>query len=171
MSAQIFAGGDPSKVNAAGYAKGDLLAANTVGLLQAMHVGVDTNVLTATSAATLGLSYLAGGSGTGTPITLPDAPTIATDASLGRNFRVTLGGNRILGAPTNPTDGEMVIWEIGQGTGSHTLTLAAGAGGFKFGTDLTSITLSTGANIVDLIGCRYNLAENRWWVIAFLRGF
>ena len=48
------------------------------------------------------------------PVTLTDAPVIATDASLSNHFRVTLGGNRVLGNPTNPTDGQKVIWEIVQ---------------------------------------------------------
>lgn len=108
----------------------------------------------------------------GVPVTLTDAPTIATDASTGKAFRVILGANRILGVPTNPSDGQMVIWEIQQdGIGGRTLTLASGPGGFKFGTDLTGVTLSTSPNLVDLIGCRYNATANRWWVIAFLRGF
>lgn len=128
-------------------------------------------MLTAASLATLGLDYEPGG-GTSPPVNLLDAPTIATDASLSKTFRVTITANRILGAPTNPTDAQMVIWEITQdGIGNHTLTLANVAGGFLFGTDLTSITLSTGAGKTDVLGCRYNAADNRWWVIAFMRGF
>ena len=46
------------------------------------------------------------------PVTLTDAATIATDASTGTWFRVTLAGNRTLGNPTNPTDGQMVVWEL-----------------------------------------------------------
>lgn len=177
MSAFIFAGGDPSKVNVGGYAQGDLLAATATGVLSPLHIGANTQVLTVDVVAAQDLSYKPGGSGgipvpfVLTPVALLDAPTIATDAALGNGFRVTLGGNRTLGAPTNPSDGQMVIYEIKQGSGGQTLTLAGGAGGFAFGTDLTSITLSVGAGKVDLIGVRYNLANNRWWVMAFQRGF
>ncbi len=218
MSAQIFAGGDPSKVNVAGYSKGQVLAANASGRLTALPIDTDGKVLTLDSPATLGVDWQAGGGGgggvnsvfgrvgnvtaqsgdyavaqvtgaaplagptfTGTarfvrrisvPVGLTDAATIATDASLGDAFRVTLGGNRTLGAPTNPVDGQMAIWEVSQdGAGNRTLALASGAGGFAFGTDITSITLSTAASKTDLLGCRYNLAANRWWVIAFLKGF
>ena len=48
------------------------------------------------------------GSFTSAAVTLTDAATIATDASLGNLFRVTLGGNRTLGNPTNPVDGQKV---------------------------------------------------------------
>ena len=178
MSAQMFAGGDPSKVNVSGYTKGDLLAANAGGLLQAFPIGVNAEVLTVDTAQTQSLDYKPGGGGgipvpfVLTPVNLTDAPTVATDASLGNGFRVTLGGNRTLGAPTNPSDGQMVIWEIRQdGVGNRTLALASGAGAFAFGTSLTSITLSTAPGKVDLIGCRYNATNNRWWVIAFQGGF
>jgi hypothetical protein len=179
VSALIVVDGDPSKVNVNGYAKGDLLAANSGGTLQALHVGTNTNVLTADSVQTQSLKYAPGGSSSLPvpfvlpPVNLTDAATIATDASLGNNFRITLlASGHILGAPTNPTDEQMCMWEIKQGgTGNNLLTLAGGAGGFLFGTDLTSITLSTGVGVTDLLGCRYNAAASRWWVIAFMRGF
>ena len=178
MSALIVVDGDPSKVNVNGYTKGDVLAANAVGTLQPLHVGTNTNVLTADSAQTQSLKYAPGGSsGLPVPFVLPavnltDAATIATNAALGNNFRVTLGASRTLGAPSNPTDEQMCMWEIKQGgTGNNILTLASGAGGFLFGTDLTAITLSTAVGVTDLLGCRYIASANRWWVIAFLRGF
>ena len=39
-----------------------------------------------------------------TVVNLTDATTIAVDASLGNDFRVTLGGNRTVGTPANPAD-------------------------------------------------------------------
>jgi hypothetical protein len=65
MSAFIFAGGDPSKVDVSGYTKGDLLAADATGTLQPVAVGPDTDVLTADSAATEGVDWQAGGGGGG----------------------------------------------------------------------------------------------------------
>ncbi|MFJ4567878.1 hypothetical protein ACIP4U_30140 [Streptomyces caelestis] len=57
------------------------------------------------------------------PVTLTDAPTIATNAALGNHFRVTLQGNRTLGTPTNPTDGKRITWELIQdATGNRMLT-------------------------------------------------
>jgi hypothetical protein len=153
MTATIVIDGDPSKVNVNGYVKGDILAADATGFLHALPVGPNTDVLTADSVQTEGLKYGPGGGG-GIPV-----PFVLTPQNL-------------VEAPTNPSDGQMVMWEITQDVvGNHTLTLASGAGGFLFGSGLTSITLSTAGGKTDLIGCRYNLAANRWWVIAFLGGF
>lgn len=106
------------------------------------------------------------------PVALADAATIATNAALGNHFRVTLGGNRTLGAPTNPVDGQKGLWELIQdGTGSRTLALASGADGFAFGADVTSITLSTAAAKRDFLGAVYVAALSRWLVLAFAKGF
>ncbi|MDT7789764.1 MAG: hypothetical protein QOF58_8183 [Pseudonocardiales bacterium] len=103
------------------------------------------------------------------PATLADAATIATDASIADLFRVTLQGNRTLGNPTNPTDGQLVRWEIKQDpTGSRTLALDTK---FVFGTDLTSITLSNGAGVTDILGATYNAAQDEWRVLGFTKGF
>ncbi len=103
------------------------------------------------------------------PVTLTDATTIATDASLGTHFRVTLGGNRTLGNPTNPTDGQKIMWEIIQdATGSRTLTLDTN---FALGADITTVTLSTTASKRDFIGAVYNQAAGKWYVIAFVKGY
>lgn len=55
-------------------------------------------------------------------IALTDAATIAVNAASGGLFTVTLGGNRTMGAPTNPTQGKRITFEITQdGTGGRTL--------------------------------------------------
>jgi hypothetical protein len=103
------------------------------------------------------------------PVTLTDAATIATDASLGNHFRVVLGGNRTLGNPTNPTDGQKVVWELVQdGTGTRTITLGAA---FALGTDISSITLTTTASKRDFLGAVYNSTASKWYVIAFTKGY
>lgn len=79
---------------------------------------------------------------------LTDAATIATDASLGNVFTVTLGGNRTLGAPTNLAAGATYIWIITQdGTGSRTLSYNSV---FKWPGGAAP-TLSTAAGAVDVI--------------------
>ena len=50
---------------------------------------------------------------------LTDAATIAVDASLGNDFRVTIAGNRTMGNPSNPTDGQKIIFQVTQGTGGR----------------------------------------------------
>ena len=65
---------------------------------------------------------------------LTDAATIAVDASLGNDFRVTIAGNRTMGNPADPTDGQQIIFQVTQGTGgSFTLTWGSG---YEFSSDL-----------------------------------
>lgn len=104
-----------------------------------------------------------------TPVALTDASTIATDASLGNHFRVTLGGNRTLGNPTNGVDGQKCLWELKQdGTGSRTITLDTK---FALGTDITAVTLTTTANKRDFLGAVYHASDDKWHVIAFVKGY
>jgi hypothetical protein len=103
------------------------------------------------------------------PVTLADAATLATDASLGNHFRVTLGGNRTLGNPTNTTDGQKIMWEfIQDGTGNRTITLGSA---FALGSDISSVTLSTTAGQRDFLGAVYNASATKWYVIAFVKGY
>lgn len=102
-------------------------------------------------------------------VTLTDAATVATDASLGNHFRVTLEGNRTLGNPTNPVDGQKAIWEFVQdGVGNRTIALDTD---FNFGTDVTGVTLSTAAGARDLMFAIYNSTAGVWDVLAFDRGY
>lgn len=101
---------------------------------------------------------------------ITDAASLVTDASLGMYFRVTLGGNRTLANPINPQyDGQKIMWELIQdGTGSRTLTLDTA---FALGTDIAGVTLSTAANKRDFLGAIYNSTANKWYVIAFVKGY
>ena len=100
------------------------------------------------------------------PVSLTDSATIATDASLGTHFRVTLGGNRTLANPTNPTDGQRVLWEITQdSTGNRTLALDTA---FDLGGQ--TLTLSAAAGKVDYIGAVYRGPASKWDVIAVPAG-
>lgn len=104
-----------------------------------------------------------------TSVTLTDAATIATDASAGVYFRVTLGDNRTLGEPSNPTNGQTCTWEVIQdGTGSRTLAYNAI---FAFGTDVPEPTLSTTASKRDFITARYNSTADKWYVLAVAKGY
>jgi len=98
-----------------------------------------------------------------------DGVNIATDASLGNIFTVTLAGNRTLDNPTNPSNGQKAIWRIKQdATGSRTLAFGAA---FRFGTDITGITLTTTASKTDYIGAVYNGTDSKWDIIAFVKGY
>jgi hypothetical protein len=102
-------------------------------------------------------------------VALTDAATIAVDASLGNDFRVTLGGNRTMGTPANPANGEQIIFQVTQGSGGpFTLTWASG---YEFSTALPQPTLSTTAGQTDLLGFVYNASTGTWLLAAYLNGF
>lgn len=102
------------------------------------------------------------------PVVLTDAANIATDASLGNTFRVTLGGNRNLSAPTNPVDGQKAVWVfIQDGVGGRTLTFDAV---FNFGV-FPTLVLSSPAGKRDFMGAIYNSANSQWNVVAYSVGF
>jgi hypothetical protein len=104
------------------------------------------------------------------PVALTDAATIATDASLSTYFRVAVAGDRTLAAPTNPTDGQRVLWEITASGADRTLTLATGAAGaFKFSTSITSIPVITSGTTL-FLGAVYRTASARWHVLAVSAG-
>lgn len=93
-------------------------------------------------------------------VALTDAATIAVDASLSNVFTVTLAGNRTLGQPTNPADGQgLTIFITQDGTGSRTLAYHADWL-FPGGTDPT---LSTAAASVDVLSAVYNGATTKWY--------
>lgn len=105
-------------------------------------------------------------------VDLTDAATINTDVTLGNSFRVTLAGNRTLAAPTGATHGQKCIWRFKQdASGNRTITLTTGAGGFRLGVSITSVTLSTVAGATDYMGAMFDSNDNRWDVIAFATGY
>jgi hypothetical protein len=100
---------------------------------------------------------------------LNDAATITVDASLGNDFRVTIGGNRTMSTPANPTDGQKITFQVTQGTaGPYTLSWASG---YQFSAGLPQPTLSTTAGDTDLLCFIYNSTKSAWLLAAFLNGF
>lgn len=103
------------------------------------------------------------------PVTLTYAATTNTDASLGSYFRLTLTGNTTLANPTNPTDGQRVMWELIQdATGSRTVAFGSA---FAFGSDINSFTATTTANKRDFVGAVYNATAAKWFVVAAVKGY
>jgi hypothetical protein len=100
---------------------------------------------------------------------LTDAATIAVDASVGNDFRVTIAGNRTMSTPSNPANGEQIIFQITQGTGApYTLSWASG---YEFSAALPAPTLSSSAGQTDLLGFVYNSSTGTWLFAAYLNGF
>jgi hypothetical protein len=86
--------------------------------------------------------------GAAAEVTLTDAATIAVDMATFLNAKVTLGGNRALGQPTNTTVGQCgVIRIIQDGTGSRTLSYGSD---WKFASG-TDPVLTTTASATDLL--------------------
>ena len=96
-------------------------------------------------------------------VALTDGATIATDASQGNTFSVTLGGNRTMANPTNPASGQKIVYRIRQdGTGSRTLSWGSA---FRFAGG-TAPTLTATANKTDYIGFVYHATDGKWDCIA-----
>ena len=85
--------------------------------------------------------------------TLTDGSSIDWNAATQDVCKVTLGGNRTLNAPTNPTTGQFIsLLVIQDGTGSRTLSFNAI---YEFKED-TAPTLTTTAAKGDVFVFRYN---------------
>lgn len=103
-------------------------------------------------------------------IALTDAATIAIDASLGNVFKVTLGGNRTLGNPTNPTAGQRMLVRVKQPASGGPWTLAFDTK-YRWGTDVTVPTLTTTASKQDYIGFVYDADADKWDGLAVAKGY
>lgn len=103
-------------------------------------------------------------------VTLSDGATPALDASLGNTFLLTAAGDRTIAVPTNPISGQKITIVHKASGGARTLSLNTGAGGFRFGTDITALT-STTSGLTDYIGAIYNAADNKWDVVSYVKGF
>jgi hypothetical protein len=102
-------------------------------------------------------------------VNLADADTIAVDASLGNDLRVTIAGNRTMGSPANASNGQQIIFQVTQGAGGpFTLTWASG---YEFSSTMPQPALSTTAGQTDLLGFIYNAAMGSWLFAAFVNGF
>ena len=90
------------------------------------------------------------------------------DWSLGCTARITLTGNIVI-TNSGAVDGQKLMLELKQdGTGSRTVSFTSET---RFGTDITSITLTTTAGKIDRIGLIYNATDLKYDVVAFVRGF
>jgi len=103
-------------------------------------------------------------------VALTDGATIDTDASSGDVFSVTIAGDRTLNPPTNPRDGQKAVWRVKASGAGRTLTLSSAAGGFRFGSDITSLS-QVASGKTDYIGAIYNSADGKWDVIAYSKGY
>lgn len=93
-------------------------------------------------------------------VALTDGASIATDATLGDTFTVTLGGNRALANPTNGTNGQRIIYAIKQdATGSRLLSFGTA---FRFSRSYGVPVLSTAPGTIDYFSFEYNATNATW---------
>jgi len=107
---------------------------------------------------------------TNTVVTLSDGATPALNAALGNTFVLTAAGDRTIAVPSNPVAGQKItIIHIASG-GARTLALNTGAGGFRYGADITALTQTTSGK-TDYIGCICNSAATYFDVVSYTKGF
>jgi hypothetical protein len=142
------------------------------GAVGAAAVGAGAVILTDTAppaSAAVAATTVEAGAVAPAVVPLADAATIAVDASAGNDFRVTIAGNRTMGTPANPSDGQKITFQVTQGTGgSFTMSWASG---YEFAAALPQPTLSTTAGTTDLLGFIYNADKGKWLFVAFASGF
>jgi hypothetical protein len=186
MGAFIFAGGDPSKVDVSGYTKGDVLAADTSGVLQALPVGPDGDVLTADSIAADGVDWQPGGGGGGAS----PGNTVVTEQAFGQastagallTYSRSDHTHGTPAAPTVPTASGSVVTEqaFGQSStagvagtfsrGDHTHgTPAAPATGTSV--KITLGAFNTSGNVTCAAGLPYTQVDTDLVIVAAVNDF
>lgn len=101
-------------------------------------------------------------------VNLTDAATIAVDAALGNDFRVTIHASRAMGSPLNPADGQRITFQITQGPGGN--FSIAWSSAYKFGAAGVPV-LSTAGGETDVIGFIYNTTKSAWLCAGSALGF
>jgi hypothetical protein len=105
------------------------------------------------------------------PVVLTDGATVIIDVlSRATYYRLVAAGDRTITSPVNPLDGQKIIIQHVASGGARTLTLATGAFAFRFGSDIPALT-ATASGKTDYIGAIYNLADSKWDVVAYTKGF
>lgn len=119
---------------------------------------------------TQGTQGIQGLVGNSSVVQLSFSDPLATDASSGDVFDVTLTGNITLSNPTNPTDGKTLRWRILQdGTGNRTVTLG---NNFVIPSSATDpLPWSTAANAMDILAATYHAGRGKWDIVAFVPGY
>jgi hypothetical protein len=127
-----------------------------------------------TDAPTVGQVALLGGAaftGFTAPavVFLADAATITVSAAAGNDFRATLAGNRTLASPSDPANGQRIIFQFTQdGTGGRLLSYGTA---YAFTAALPAPVLSAAPGATDVLGFVYNATTARWLFVAFVPGF
>lgn len=128
--------------------------------------GAETAKLPLAGGTLTGPLAVGGAFGT-TPVTLTDAATVAVNAALTNYFRVTPGGNRTLGTPSNPTDGQQIIVEVIQPASGGPYTMSY-SGAYIFPASCPQPSLSTAANDHDFLSFIYLASLTSWICTGYI---
>lgn len=150
----------------ASQAAGDVVTASSATQFSRVAPGTAGMVLTSNGAG-VGPSFKQGGD---VVSALSDVAAPALDAALGNVFTLAATGNRTIGVPSNATNGQKIVIRHLASGGARTLALNSGAGGFRFGTDITALS-ETASGKTDYIGCVYSSIDSFWDVVAYSKGY
>jgi hypothetical protein len=150
-------------VNTSGTNTGDQSLSNLVPYIGATGpVTLGANALSSTAA--ISANTFLGLMGTVSDV----SGLVATDATQGSIFRITLTEAVTLSNPTGMVDGQSITYWIAQdGTGGWAVTLDTA---FDVPVGAT-ITWSTAPNLLDMLSCRYDSVNSKWHVISFISGY
>lgn len=124
MTANMVIGGDPNKVDVAGYTAGDILAADASGELAPVPIGANAEILAVDTTAPSEVEWVASGAGA----TL--ANTVVTETSYGQASTAGVStevsrGDHTHGTPTAPAS--LIVRQARITSGNVTLPSTAGA--------------------------------------------
>lgn len=156
------------------FISGTLLTGTQIASLYNAGIATTVTSVTATNqsivvSGTAAAPTIATGTLSSVVVALTFAASIAVNASLGNDFRVTLTASTgTLANPTNPTDGQEIRVQVTQG-GSGSYTLAYGTA-YDFGA-AGSPTLSTAVGAIDVLTFVYNATKAKWLYLGASLGF
>lgn len=101
------------------------------------------------------------------PITLVDGASIIINAALSTHYRVTITAARAFGTPLNPTDGQVIILEITNGTASNLSPTFNSS--FAAGAEFTTSAIA--AAKTDLLQWTYRADKTKWWLVGYQKGY
>jgi len=91
--------------------------------------------------------------------------SVTPNAATSRNFSIAATGSFTLNAPTNPTDGQMIMVEV-RASAAVTVTIAAA---ILLTTGITA-TLAVTSGKSGFVGLRYSGAAAAWYLLAATSG-
>ena len=100
---------------------------------------------------------------------------VTPTATGGNTYTFSNGADTTVNIPTGTpiADGQIMTLRFKNTDGSnpHTLTMASGTNGFRFGSDIVSGDLTAAASKTLYVGCRWNNTDSKWDVVSKNTGF